>query len=64
MHILSTAAEILALLSDFTKGDSRKPIEWTEAAEQAFASEKQALTEAPILSSPDPRFAAHNLHRR
>lgn len=47
------AAEILAPLSDLAKGESKQKIVWSEEAEQAFEKIKQALTEAPILASPD-----------
>lgn len=47
------AAEILAPLSDLAKGESKQKIVWSEEAEQAFEKIKHALTQAPILVSPD-----------
>lgn len=52
-RFIPNAAEILAPMSDMMKGDSKKRIEWTTEAEQAFEHVKKALTEAPILTSPD-----------
>lgn len=52
-RFIPKAAEILAPLSDLIKGDSKTKIEWTNEAEMAFTQVKEALTAAPILSSPD-----------
>lgn len=52
-RFLSHAAEMLAPLTDLTKGDSRVKIEWNERAEEAFLKAKQALTSSAILASPD-----------
>lgn len=47
------AAEILAPLSDLTKGESKQRIVWNDEAERAFKRIKEALTSAPVLASPD-----------
>lgn len=52
-RFIPRAAELLAPLSDSTKGDTKRKIEWSDEAEKAFEGVKKALTEAPILASPD-----------
>lgn len=52
-RFIENAAGILAPLTEMTKGDKKRKIEWTEEAERAFEQIKQALISAPILASPD-----------
>lgn len=52
-RFIPKAAEIMAPMSDLIKGDSKKKIEWSSAADKAFEQVKEALTNAPVLSSPD-----------
>lgn len=52
-RFIPRAAEILAPLSDLTKGGGKQKIKWSEEAEKSFIEIKQALVSPAILSSPD-----------
>lgn len=52
-RFIPKAAEILAPLSDLTKGGGKQRIQWSEEAEKSFNDIKQALIAPAILSSPD-----------
>lgn len=52
-RFLPYAAEILAPLTDLTRGDNKQKIIWNNEAERAFEKIKEALMSAPILASPD-----------
>lgn len=52
-RFLYNAAEIIGPLTNLTRGETRKTIEWNDEAEQAFIRVKQALTSSAVLAAPD-----------
>lgn len=55
-RVLSTIAEILAPLTDLTRGDSKMKLVWNESAEKAFERVKEALISPLILAPADYRL--------
>ncbi|UYV82733.1 hypothetical protein LAZ67_22000691 [Cordylochernes scorpioides] len=56
-RFLKNAAEDQAILNDFLKGskkNNKRPIPWTEEAEQKFIKCETELSKAALLSFPDP----------
>lgn len=52
-RFIYNVAEILTPLTDLTRGDVKKKIQWNEDAEKAFKEIRGALTSDVILSPPD-----------
>ena len=56
-HYVPNCAEVIASISDLTKGRASNIVEWGERQERAFVQIKNILSKEPILKLPD--FSVH-----